>query len=166
MADPLKVLRTVIVTETGLADDRVLLYNTKWNLPQDDGMFIVLSIVGSQVIATGKQHVHDAQGLLEVQETILSDEIAVDVFSKAYEARDRRHEVIWALNSDTMQRACEVDALKVSDFPTDFRDLSFLEANARINRYHLTFRVSHLERREKLVEYYSTYSGYDLRIEP
>jgi hypothetical protein len=166
VAEPLKILRSVIVSELGLDDSRVLIYNTKFNLPSDEGLFVVLSFLASKTVSSGKRYEDATGGLLEVQETILSDSVAVDVFSQSTIARDRRHEVIWALNSDAMQSACELNTLKVGDLPNEFMDLSFVEANARLNRYRLTFRVSHLERREKLVPYYGTFTNADVTFEP
>lgn len=166
MTDVLKILRALLVAEMDLPDERCMIHNTKWTLPTGDGLFVLLSFVSAKAISTGKWHEDSVDGLLEVQETVYRDTINVDVFSRSTDARDRRHEVLWAFNGDEAARTCERFSLKISDLPTEFTDLSDVEASGRLYRYQLTFRVLKVLRREKLVPYYSDFDGPDLLIEP
>lgn len=166
MADPLKLLRSLLVTELDLAADRVFIYNAKWNIPPDDALFVLVSFLREKPYSTAKWHESTDAGLTEVQEVAVQETYAIDVFSRSAEARDRRQDVIFALNSDAAQRMCEENSMKLGDIPTNFLDVSAAEASARLNRYQLTFNVLRVQRREKVAPYYDTFTDPTLLVEP
>lgn len=166
MADPLKLLRGLLVTELGLAADRAFVYNSKWNIPPDDGLFALVSFERAKPYSTSLWYEDTPAGLTEVQETAVQETYAIDLFSRSTEARDRRHEVVFALNSTAAQQMCEANAMKLSDIPSSFLDLSQVEASARLNRFQLTFNVLRLQRREKVAPYYNQFTDPTFLVEP
>lgn len=166
MTDPLKVVRSLLVTEMGVASDRVFLYNAEWTIPKDEGMFLLVTFDHAKPYSTATWYEDTAAGLTEIQEIATQETYSVDVFSRSTEARDKRNGVIFALNSTAAQQACEAHNLKFSNIPSVFIDLSHIEAAARLSRYRLTFNVLRLERREKVAPYYDQFSDPTLLIEP
>ena len=166
MADPLKLLRALLVTELNVAADRVFVYNSKWNIPADDGLFVLVSFLRGKPYSTGRWYEDTADGLKEIQEMAVQETYTIDLFSRSAEARDRRNDVLFALNSTAAQQMCETYSMKIGDLPTAFNDLSHIEASARLNRYQLTFNVLRIERRERVAPYYSDLTSPSLLIEP
>lgn len=166
MADPLKLLRALLVTELDLAADRVFIYNAKWNIPTDDGLFALVSFVREKPYSTAKWHESTDAGLTEVQEIAVQETYSIDLFSRSTDARERRQDVIFALNSDAAQRMCEENSMKLGDIPTTFLDVSEVEASARLNRYRLTFNVLRLQRRERVAPYYDQFTDPTFLVEP
>lgn len=166
MSDAISLIRSLLVSELNLAPDRVVNYNQKWTLPPGDGLFVMLSFMNGKPYSTGMWHEDTAAGLAEIQETAMQETYAIDLFSRTNEARERRHEILWALNSTAAQQMCEVNTMKLAGLPSSFHDLSFLEASGRLNRYQLTFHLLRIQRRERVAPYFNQPNQPTLLVEP
>jgi hypothetical protein len=169
MAEFIKIIADLIQTQMDLKPDRVFLYNQEWNIPPDSGLFVVIGLLGKKPFGLSRKHVSvsDEQGgLQQVQSLNVQEQYSVTVFSKDSSARQRCHEVLFALNGDAAQQAQETHSFRIGYLPTEFLDVSMNEGASRLNRYSLTFNILCGYSQSRRVEYYSNIREPAIFIEP
>jgi hypothetical protein len=157
--EPSKILVDIISTEMSLDADRVLIYNNKWNLPNNPDIFVSIASGSSKIISSVTTHDdRGASGFYEVQTLSMREMITIDIFSANSTGRTRKEEIIMALNSTYSQQEQEKYSIKISNLPNSFTDISQVEVSARLSRYNISFPVFSWRNKEKVVDYYETYS--------
>ena len=151
--EPLKIVADIIQSELGLTDSQVIIYNQKFNIPNIPGLFIVLSVASEKIVSTSNSLDVDGN---EIQQVATMSQFQIDVMSQNDEARQRRFEVIAALNSIAMNNICELYNMRVSNIPSAFLDASGVEGTARLNRYLISINVNSLYTKSKVGKYYTT----------
>ena len=97
---PLILFCDIIQQGLGLADGRVYLWDQKINMPTDYSMFVVVSVGLSKPFANTLDYsTNNSGGLSQIQSVNVYDLLDIDIISRGPEARDRKEEVIMALNS-------------------------------------------------------------------
>jgi hypothetical protein len=141
--ETVKVIADLLESEMDLAKDIVAVYNSARRIPPKKGFFIDVAILGEAPFAANARPVNDpAEPEVVAVQTIAQREILqVDIFSADDSARLRRIDMIFALTGIAAQQACERHAMKISNLPQSFIDLSQVEASTRLNRYALTVTV-------------------------
>ena len=155
--ESLIAIADIVQSELELTDDRVLLYNQKWTLPNEDDIFIYIAPTTSKVISSRTTYVNDGLTFKEVQDLNLRENIAINIFSKDSSARTRKEEIIMALISDKAQQDQEKYSFKIAAIPDTFIDLSSVEATARLNRYAITIPVFSWRTKEKDAVYFDKF---------
>lgn len=136
----LDLLKLIIDKQLKMPEDRVWAYNGAQDLPQDAGLFIVLSYLTKSPYSNNVKYVNTAAGLQEVQTATFAENIMISCMSQNTEARDRAHEVLMALKSTYAQYIQEKYHLHLST-TDEIVDSSFLEATARMNRFDVRCTV-------------------------
>lgn len=159
MAEIIKVVADIIQSEMELGNDRVYLYNQKWRIPPDEGLFVVVGFLGAKAFGAKTEYENDpvTQELVEVQSVNQQETYTVDLFSRDSSARQRKQEVILALNSTFAQQMQEENTFKIANLPSTFNDVSALEATAILNRYQLVFNALVVYRKVKNVQFYDSF---------
>ena len=159
MAEIIKVVADIIQSEMELGNDRVYLYNQKWRIPPDEGLFVVVGFLGAKAFGAKTEYENDpvTQELVEVQSVNQQETYTVDLFSRDSSARQRKQEVILALNSTFAQQMQEQYTFKIANLPSTFNDVSALEATAILNRYQLVFNALVVYRKVKNVQFYDSF---------
>lgn len=144
--------------EMELCSERILIYNQKWNLPNKFDIFISLGILTSKPFANRTVYEdRDEQGFYEVQSLNLMETISVDIFSYNNTARTRKEEVIMAMSSTFSQQKQSEHSFKIGLIPTNFTNVSSVEASKSLNRYNISIPVLSWRKKEKKVEYFDSY---------
>lgn len=159
MAEIIKVVADVIQAELALANDRVYLYNQKWRIPPDEGLFVVVGFQSAKAFGAKTTYENDpiTNELVEVQSVNQQETYTIDLLSRDSSARVRKQEVILALNSTLCQNAQEQYNFKIANLPTSFVDVSSLEATAILNRYQLAFNTLVVYQKIKSVLFYDQF---------
>ena len=159
MAEIIKVVADILQAELSLKNDRVFLYNQKWNIPPDQDLFVVVGFQSAKPFGVKSQYENDpvSGDLVEVQSVNQQETYTIDLISRDHSARMRKQEVILALNSTAAQQAQEQYSFKIANLPTTFVDVSDLEASALLNRYRLAFNVLVVYRKVKSVDYFDQF---------
>lgn len=154
----LDLLKLILDKEMELPVGRCFAYNTEVDLPKDEELFVVMSLVSKLPYSNITKHRNTENGLEQIQIMNLSEDIIISVVSKNTDARERCHEVLMALNSDYSQFMQEKEHMHISTI-SEIVDSSFLEATAILNRFDI--RVSVIRSYEKVtsVDYYNKFSG-------
>jgi hypothetical protein len=154
----IKILADIIKTEMVLPNERVLIYNQKWNLPNIDSIYIYIGYLSELVSSNNRYYENRTDGYYEVQTLQKMSSFSINVFSANNEARLRKEEVILALNSTYSVQNQEKYGFKIFRIPSNFQDISQVEGNALLNRYNITIDVINQNIKEKKVDYYDKYS--------
>ncbi len=137
--EPLKVLANIIRIEMRLKNDQVLIDNQKFEIPNDNRMYLSVSLAGFKTFGSKNKHVNNpVTGLLDLTQTINRQETySILLYSKGPDARTRNWEVVAALNSDTSQSWQETNSMKIATLPASMVSVPELEGTSRLFRYSL-----------------------------
>ena len=93
-------------------------------------------------------------GLAERQALNVREVYHIEVLSRDISARQRKHEVLFALNSTQAQQVQEVNSLKFANLPTGFKDTSYVDGSAVIYRYVIEMSVLRAYERTLGIDYF------------
>lgn len=147
---------------------RVFLYNQKWNIPPDDGLFVVVNFTGEKIFGSDLSYENDpVSGNLNETKTVNARETyTINLFSRNAEAITRKHEVIFALHSTAAQQVAEKYSLQFVPVPAFVNDTSKLEASAELNRTSLTVQVLRAYSQTNVSQFYNSFSNAALLTNP
>lgn len=160
MDEPIKVCATILKASLGLKDDQVILYNQKFDIPPDDRLYLVLSVMGVKTFGANTGYENDPVSgeLHEVQSVNRQEMFSVLLYSWSSDARTRNWEVPVALVSTLSQQLQEANSISISKVPTAMIDVSEVEGTKRLNRYSLTFNVLAAYTKRQPVDYFDQFN--------
>lgn len=159
MSEIIKVVANVLQAEMALPNDHVYLYNQKWRMPPDEGLYVIVGFQSGTAFGAKTTYENDpiTDELVEVQSVNQQETYTIDLLSRDSSARIRKPEVIMALNSTLCQQAQEQYNFKIANLPTTFVDVSELEATAILNRYQLAFNALVVYQKIKSVQFFDQF---------
>ena len=153
-----------------LRDNQVVLYNQKWKMPNDDGIYITVALLDTKPYGNQREYRDndDLTALLEVLTVYTRETYSIHIFSQSQEAMNRKEEVLFFLNSTAAQQAQEASGFKLATLPVSFVDTSETEGASRLNKYTCTVNLLRATSRENVVQYYDKFpnSEKNLLINP
>lgn len=163
-----KVIQKILLYELELPDEygtdkdgfiipSVYVYSPDVSLGTTDKLQIGVQSIGS-VIVSNNNFTKEIDGTFsEIQETVINDNIQIDVTSRNNEARIRRYEVITALHSIRAQEYQDLYNFKIFQIPSSFVNTNNIEGGYRIYRYTITVPVQYMRRYVKPIDYYDKF---------
>lgn len=134
----------LIRDELGLPQNppQVVTYNSNLEVPANTRIYVVVGYLVKDNYGEGSGYANSPDGteLLNNQQVASANIVTVDAFSVSGEAWDRLNEITMALTGDSAERLAEQNSLQIYR-PTDWSDLSAVEASRRLNRYQCQFAV-------------------------
>lgn len=152
----LDIIKTILDNQMNMPPKRVWAYNGTQDLPQDNGLFIVLSFMARNPYSNNSKYKPTEDGLEEVQSVNMAEDILISLISKNTDARDRAFEVPMALKSSFSQYTQDLNSIHISTIG-EVRDSSFLESTSRLNRWDITCRVMRAYEKTQSIDYYDKY---------
>ena len=151
-------VRDILIHEMDLDEKRVNIFNQKFDIPTDDGMFIVLECLPSKIISNRDRQVQDlATGeYQEIQDLNIQEQIVIGIFSKTLEAMRRKEDVLLALNSVYSQQIQERGSFHIRRI-SPIQDLTVLESAARLYRYDIPVMMLTWHQKIKKIDYYDSF---------
>ncbi len=164
---PLILFCEVLQRGLGLADGRVYLWDQKIMEPSDAGLFIAVSVLTCKPFSNTNKYDGSGSGLLSIQSVNMYANMQIDVISRSAEARDRKEEVIMALNSDYAQSQQEGNSFYIGKLPpgSQFVNLSNPDGGAIPYRYNIAVALQYFVTKNQAVPYFSTFSPAEETIE-
>lgn len=164
--EPVKVVADIIQAQLNLADDRVVLDNQMFVIPQKYAgelesaqPFLVVSYMGpGKVIAAKSEVVEDPQNtFFEEQSATILYLIQIDFMSFDNTARLQKEQVVMALRSYFSRQKQDEQSIQIARLPSSgMQNTSFLEGGAMLTRYTMTITVTAaVSRRIPLAEWWS-----------
>lgn len=160
----LDLLKLIIDKQLNMPEGRVWAYNGTQDLPQDAGLFIILSYLTRTPYSNNIRYENTESGLKEVQTSTFAENIMLSCVSRSVEARDRAPEVLMALRSTFAQYIQEKHHIHIST-TEEIVDSSFLEATARLNRFDVKCTVIRGYDHISEVDYYDKFPNTE-KFEP
>lgn len=149
------ILMKILVHEMDLDPGRIWVFNPEFKIPSDQGMFIVLECFPTKVISS-RNVLATSGAFTETQEMSTLEQINIMVFSKNFEAMQRKEEVIMAMVSTYAQQIQESNSIKINRI-MPIQDLSMLEGGALLYRYDILVSLFAWYSKTKAVDYYDTF---------
>lgn len=172
MAEPISIIRNIIMTEMELNPKRIWIYNADAPLPKDSGLFCILSLNAQNPFSNNLKYENNIENdtLNEIQEMNIQADITISLLSKDESARTRAYEVQMALGSTYSQQMQEKNKMHISRIG-NVVDASFLEATSRLNRFDIDCIALYGYKKVKPVDYYDKFPidsmlRPEIKIEP
>ena len=86
----LDIIKTIIDKQMNMPEGRVWAYNGTQNLPQDAGLFIVLSFMNRDPYANNSKYEPTQNGYIEKQTVNVAEDVLISLISVNTDARDGR----------------------------------------------------------------------------
>jgi hypothetical protein len=154
-----QTLIKILSKEMDINQDRIMIYNGEWNIPPDDGIFIILERLPGRVIANRNTVKYDPSSAVyqEIQDLNIREQIVISVFSKNTEALERKDEVLMAIASLYSQQLQEKNSIKIFRI-ANIEDLSVLEGGSNLYRYDIPLTIFSWQQKVKTAEYFDTFN--------
>ena len=141
------VLRDYLRQVLRLPEAAALLENAPVLIPDDPGLHVRVAVIGSRTFGSTQRYV-DVDGVCMCEQAMPTHElIQVDLFSHNGDARRRRADVLFALNSPDAEALQLRYAFKLAIVPQGFVDASEGEGGGRLNRYICTVPIIYTQYR-------------------
>ena len=156
---PIEAIADIIQTMLLLDSGRVMMSNQKFNISTAVGLYVVVSYVSGKAIGNNVYPTPVVGGMSSTSQVAMMELIQIDLFSVDTTARDRKEEIIMALNSNYAQEICDANNISIARIPSQFNDISGVENTAMLTRYVMTIPVFCLYTTvQNEVSYYSDFS--------
>lgn len=162
--NPLELFADIVAKEMGLAEDQVYIYNQKIKPITDDRLYIAIGIAFDKHFGNSTKAEPTADGMVVVQSTNVQSNLSIDILSRGDDARNRRYEIVLALNSIYSQTQQELNSFKVGVVPQNFNNLSREEGAAIPFRFNINVFVQYFVKKVKPVAYYDVFQGVNTII--
>ena len=124
-----EIFVNLIVSEMEMDSQNVWIDNQNVTIPNTDGLFIMVGMVDSKVIANKNYSLPTDSGMTEYQELVIAENIQIDLVSRDDSALERRFEVLMALKSVLAQQKQETNNFRIFRIPTSFANTSEAEGS-------------------------------------
>jgi hypothetical protein len=146
----------VLRSELDLTDDRVNIYNQKFNIPNDSHLFVGIEYKFSKVFAA-KSTTEDVSSTFSERQGVNTQEhYAIILFSRNIEALQMKERAVMALSSVYSRQQGDSHGFKIARIG-QIQDLSSLEGAAILYRYEISVvmlcRYEHI----KTIPWYGTF---------
>lgn len=165
VGDPLLLVCDIIQTEMGLANGRVYLWDQKINSPTDNGIFVAISQLSAKPFANNRQY-DPTTGLKTLQSVNMSSVVSFDIISRDSSARERKEEILLALNSVYAEQQMELNAFRIFPLSQAFTNLSSIDGAAIPYRFSISCNLQYTVVKTKSVDYFDTFAAASVTTDP
>lgn len=150
----LELVCDIIQTEMSLSSDQVYLWDQKFDIPKDSRLYVAVGILSCKPFSNTNQVVDG----VSIQSTNFSSMVSIDIMSRGASARDRKEEVIMALNSTYAEQQQELNSFRVFPLPVGFVNLSEIDGAAIPYRFNITVAMQYFVTKQTAIDYYDDFS--------
>lgn len=158
MGDPIKSICKILQHQLSLTDNQIWIYNQKRDIPNDFGVYYVVSYLGQRIIGNVRKEVATEDGLMEYQSVHNLAEFRIDILSRSSNVRNMRDLAVMALNSTYSQQVQEADSFQIARNSFQVTNTSEVEGVAELNRYSISFNVTYMTQTSKSIDYFDTFT--------
>lgn len=165
---PLLLFCDVIQKELGLAVGRVYLWDQKIMQPTDAGLYVAVSVLSCKPFGNINSPDGSGSGIVSRQSINMYAQLQVDVISRGPEARDRKEEVLLALNSDYARTQQDANSFYISQLPpgSQFVNLSSPDGAAIPYRFNIAVGMQYCFVKNTAVSYFDTFTTPQVNTQP
>lgn len=168
ITSPVGLLAEILQSELGLADGRVWLWDQKNFEPEDDDLYMILSVPSIKVFGNTLVPDSSGSGVNAVQSCNVQALVDIDIKSRSIEAFNRKEEVLLALKSVYAQSQQVANSFFIGKLPAggQFVNLSLVDGAAIPYRYRISVFMQYAFVKTKAVPYFDTFQDSTVTIEP
>jgi hypothetical protein len=168
VGSPLMLFCEILQRELQLANGRVYVWDQKLFQPKDYGLYIAVSVPVCKPFGSTCRLVSTDAGLEQHQSVNMGATLDVDIISRGPAARDRKEEVILALNSVYAEQQQEANSFYVGTLPPSSRfvNLSEIDGAAIPYRYRISLQMQYAVRKIQAAQYFDTFAEPTLITDP
>lgn len=158
---PLELVCDIIQNQMRLRQGQVYLWDQKISPPNDSRLYVILGVLTCKPF--GNTNSHDADGN-SIQSINMSTMLSIDIFSRGPAARDRKEEVLMALNSDYAESQQELNSFRVFPLSQSFVNLSEIEGAAIPYRFNVGVMVQYFVTKQNPINYYDAFAPVSVSV--
>lgn len=159
----------IIRQEMALPVQNVWIKSQNRKFPNTQDLFAVVGTVDSPAFSNVKtiREETDSGAVLEVQQVQFREVVNIDLISENDQARERRAELVLAINSYYAQQVQEANNFKIFKIPSFFVDSTDAEGGSQLNRFTLSIICHTWYRKEKVLssDNGDYYNDFDNRVD-
>lgn len=151
-----KIIVNILTNELGLKPENIWIYAQNRKLPTDGKeLYCTVGCTRSKIISS--KSIFDPENQTERMEVIERCSVQIDLMSIApnNEARDRRQEVVMALNSFYAQNLMEQYQVRIFEIPQSLEYTGTTYGGSEVNRYSCVCRCFVKTIKTKASDYYT-----------
>lgn len=158
----------IIQKELGLDVNHVYFWDQKVMQPTDSGLYVAVSVPNPKPFGNNLKTDGTGGGLNSVQNINMSAIFDMDIISRGPDARDRKEEVVMALNSAYAQSQQELNSFYIGKLPPGARfiNLSMVDGAAIPYRFKISVQVQYTLTKTKAIPYFDTFSPVQVNTNP
>ncbi len=168
VGNPLILFCDVIQRELGLANGRVYLWDQKIMQPSDSGLYVAVSVPMCKPFANVNRYSAGMYDSDSEQYVSMLARVDIDIISRGPAARDRKEEVILALNSNYAQQQQEANGFYIGKLPPHggFLNLSEVDGAAIPYRYKISVNLQYAFQKTSAVDYFDDFASPEVDLDP
>lgn len=156
-----KILATIIKHEMSIPDGRIVLYDQNYKAPKDNAIYIVIK-TGEDKITSSTNKLDTATNE-QIQTLSMNTNYDIEITSKDNSAKERRHEILMALNSNYAIRKMEENNIRIFKI-SKILDLSFIEASSSLHRFKISVIINSMKIKKSSTDYYDKFQSVEVEI--
>lgn len=144
----------IISNQMSLSQGQVYLWNQKINIPIDSRLYIAVGILSCKPFGNSNTLDTNGNSILSVNMQAM---LSLDILSRGPDARDRKEEIILALQSNYAQSQQELNSFYIGKLSTNFVNLSEIDGAAIPYRFNLSIPIQYFITKTQAIQYYNTF---------
>lgn len=164
IGSPLILFCDILQKQLGLASDHIYLWDQKLNEPKDYSLYIAVSTLFSKPF--GNTNKFDPNTDSQIQTINMLDTLQIDLISRGPEARNKKANVLMALNSQYAEQQQEFNSFFIGKLPLNFINLSQIDGAAIPYRFQISVTLQYFVKLVQSIDYYDTFEEPTLLINP
>lgn len=163
----LQLFCDVIKQGMGLDDDQIWLWDQKVKIPNDYRLYIAVETLSCRPFGnTPKFRGNEVDQLKDVQSANFQATLSVDIFSRDTSARDRKEEVILALNSNYSQSQQELNSFRIFTISGRFVTLNEVDGAAIPYRFNISVNIQYFVYKTISIPFFDTFNEPQNNVDP
>jgi hypothetical protein len=163
VARPLLLFCDVIQKFMGLDNSHCFLWDQKWFLPNDYGLYVIISEDNPKPF--GNKYQYD--GVTPAIQTVnMYCSIGIEIVSRGPSARDQKELVIAALQSQYSQQQQEKNSFYIGKISTNFVNLSSVDGSAIPYRFRISVALQYTITVNPAAQYFNTFAAPSVYTNP
>lgn len=160
VGSPLLLFCDILQQGLGIPQNKVYLWDQKIMQPTDYGLYVAVSVASAKPF--GNSNSFSGADNTQDQFVSMMATIDMDIISRGPDARDRKEEVILALNTQYSQQQQNANSFYIGQLSNRFINLSDVDGAAIPYRYRISVNMQYLYQKQMPAQYYDDFSGPDV----
>lgn len=162
----LELFCSIIQHEMDLERGQVYLWDQKINIPVDSALYIAVGVLSCKPFGNTRRMVGTVDALSEELSVNMQATLSVDILSRSAQARDRKEEVILALNSTYSQQVQNGNGFYIAPISSGFVNLSEIDGAAIPYRFNISVNIQYQVTKTREIDYYEEFPTDSPVVDP